>query len=117
MAKQNRQKRKINTGPGSKERRQIKAKRAANKLKLLLAAITPDQLALTLKQIEEARFCRSILEAKADLCRTKKVGKLMKSDRERVGKLMKSDRERVGGLLKRVRLLNPRSVSNFLFSL
>ena len=117
MARQNRQKRKINTGPGSKERRQIKAQRAANELKLLLAAMTPDQLALTLQQIEGARFCRSILEAKADLCRTKEVSKLMKSDRERVGRLMKSDRERVGRLMKRLRLLNPRSVSNFLFSL
>ena len=39
----------------------MKAEQAANQLKLLLATMIPDQLALTLKQIEEARFCRSIL--------------------------------------------------------
>lgn len=61
MAKQGRQKRKVNTGPGSKDRRQMKAEQAANQLKLLLATMIPDQLALPLKQIEEARFCRSIL--------------------------------------------------------
>ena len=65
MAKQGRQKRKVNHGPGSKERRQIKARQAADQLKLLLDLMTPEQLSSTLKQLEEVRVPFSLSSTEA----------------------------------------------------
>ena len=94
MMKQGRQRRMINTGPGSKDRKRIKAQQAA---------LEQEQ-----EQIKEVSFCRSILEAKADLCSMRRL---------RLLKRMLKKRRLLKRRLSKRRLLKRRSVSNVLFSL